>query len=245
MKRIGAVAVAGLALVLAAAGCGPSKPAAAPPAANSSGGGSVANSPSWNGNGTSQRLSKLGNYSYRSNISLGVQGKQGTAMIVEGYYHSPTQYKLVVSPGTPAQVTLIAADDGHYYYQATGVNYDMGTKKPNSFESMAAEGIGGWGSLWSGAKGTYTGPCSVAGRSGNSFQLASAAVGISGVSESERGSACVDSATGAPLSSTFEFTVSTSKGSVTDKDSLQVTGVGNVPPIAPPAGAKPMPSFGG
>ncbi len=95
---------------------------------------------------------------------------------------------------------------------------DYGPTAPGS----AAGGLQTAASLWQGVLKNgagYAGACRAAGRAGYSFRL-------SGV----RATVCADAATGALLTGDLQ-------GSGYE-DTFRITGIGNVPPIAAPAGAR-------
>ncbi|MDA8145625.1 MAG: hypothetical protein M0Z27_06160 [Thermaerobacter sp.] len=55
----------------------------------------------------------------------------------------------------------------------------------------------------------------------------------------------MDSTPGAPLRSQFQWSMSANGKTASFADQFTLTGIGNVPDIQPPAGAKPAPGVGG
>ena len=152
-------------------------------------------------------LNKLGDFALRT-------AENNNSYVLQ--QHSPDNFRLTESNGA----THVQAG-GHRYYSGDGGKdfLDYGVTTPGS----AASGVEMAASAWQGILGNgagFAGPCTVAGRAGNSFRL-----------EGVTATACVDTATGALLSGDL-------KGNGYE-DTFQVTGVGDVPPIPAPSGAVP------
>lgn len=95
----------------------------------------------------------------------------------------------------------------------------------------------------SGSNGQYLGPCLIAGRPGNSFQLNVSMYGLVTLLGLGKigGTACLDAATNAPLR--LDVAWHQQGGSSSLNAHFLITGVGDVSFIPAPAGAVPLSSL--
>ncbi len=264
------LAVPVLALLFMAACGGPAAPQKASSAhtgaVSGGGGGKSATSPAgsagtsapehaWGGGAAWGSLAKLGNYAYQGVITTSDGGKSVT-VTVQARYHSPTNYELTIRQGKQHPSQLILASNGHRYLAHGGQQAPMdlgaaGSKSPFGalFDAYEMQVIGPWTGLFTGSRGTYSGPCSVLGRGGSAFRVGGstpAGVGaLTGLGEKVAGSACIDARTKAALKAEFDWSMGSGSKTVTYSDRFQVVAIGTVPAIAAPSGAKPFPGAPG
>lgn len=208
----------------------------------------------WQGGTAWAALTKLGNYAYQATTTTS-DGGQGVAVTVQGRYHSPTDYELTIRQGAQHAVRLILASNGHRYLaQAGQAPLDLGAgsgKSPYAamFDVYEMQATGPWIGLFTGSHGTYSGPCSVLGRTGSAFHVGAATPGavgaLTGVSERVAGITCIDARTKAPLKAGFSWSMGVGSQAITYSDRFEVTAVGTVPEIPAPSGAKPFPGAPG
>ena len=199
--------------------------------------------PAWRGAEVWGDLSKLQNYAFRSTIVVGAAGGSGSSVTFSGRYHSPDNYQLVMSglPGSDQGVTITAAG-GHYYMGSAGSTADLGTD-PGLAATYTAVAEGAWEGLFRSSTATYVGACVDGGRRGNAYRLTSESA-LAGTGQEITGTACLDAATGAPLHSDLKWSMAVGSKIASFEDRLQITSIGNVPPIPAPAGAQTLPGGG-
>lgn len=246
--RVSPALGASLLVALSAAGCGSGSASHHTTGATVPSSGAKASTgakvPSWQGSGVWGNLAKLNNFSLRTAIVVGGSSASGATTFDEEYY-SPTNYKMVIDPSGTAQPITIILAGGHYYFVSGSQALDMGTSLQGMADMYAGMGTGAWAGLFGSANASYTGPCNAAGRSGDSYSIATAVpLGLGAGNETIKGSACLDTVTGAPLLTDLKWTMSVGGKSESFEDRLTVEGVGNVAPIPAPAGAKPVPGAG-
>ncbi len=167
---------------------------------------------------------------------------------MESSYYSPTDYDFVIDPGTAHSVSVIRAQNGHYYFSGPEGSFDLGTNNQTGLAAAFAAPLAqrssianSWKNTFEGGVARYAGACSVLGRPGNAYDV-SVNLGVVGSSGHETGVTCVDRATGAPLRSELSWSVTANGKTTRFSDLLEMTAIGNVPPILPPAGARPFPN---
>jgi hypothetical protein len=202
----------------------------------------------------------LGNYSFQSSYHLQMP-QQTDSLQVTGDYHDKGDFQLTGylpgGSGTQQMVLIHAAND--YYAGAPGSGFvdlgaslrqnsggsgGQGNANPTAQVSHALDAYNGaWTALLSTSGGKYAGPCLVVGRPGNSFQLNISLFGLASLLGLGKigGTACLDTATNAPLSVGIAWH---QQGGSSSLDAhFLITGVNDVPFIPAPAGAVPLSSL--
>ncbi len=225
-------------LAIVAAGCGAGAPSGGS-GGGSGGSGAPSSSPAWGGTAAWSKLTKLTNYSFQSNITIG-----GVTETINEEQHDPANYRMTMGEGGQNETFILAG--GHYYMGSASGFIDLGTSNSSSGSSGLQSAASTWQDFLNGNGATYAGPCNINGRAGNAFNLkvSSGMLGaaVTGASVNTTGKACVDAATGVLLSSNVNWTYTGGGKSTTFADTFQLTGLGNVPVIQAPAGATAIPT---
>lgn len=237
---LGTVSTLGLLLVLG--GCGATSPGsgAAP----------------WNGAAAWKDLVKLGNYSYASSALEGYNF-QAQEIVQSGSYADSSAYVLTLHGVSATQswlgISRLIRTGGQYYGHVayptpkSGLKvgwYDLGSSMSTAYSYTLTEYSllsGLWTNRLGKSTASYTGGCSVAGRSGFGYTVhfkLNPGIGR----RSANGTACVDEKTGALLKADFVLHATDPTGApVVFQDHFSVISVGDIAAPSVPAGSKPAP----